>query len=242
MVSDLITRAMILIGTITQGETASSDELADALYRLNTMLDGWNTDRLCLLTDRVVTGNFSGATQNYTIGTGGDIDTDPVLIIRVATVTIPGTTISQPLSILDSPKWAAIVERGLTGLLPDKLYCNYDFPLATLRIHPIPSGTIAFEMFLWSALTSDYDLADTIDLRPGYQEAIEYNLAVKLAPSFGVQLDPTVIQLAVSYKQQMRELNAQALGTALDPAGQALQIPNVGQPIIGGPPPQPQQQ
>lgn len=210
-VLDVITRAMQLIGTLSVGETPSADDAAVGLANLNELLDGWNTELLNLYTTTVFSGNLINAQQSYAMGpSAADFNTTTPIMIKTAHVIIPTSTARVPVSILSAVEWADLTEKGLTGFLPDKLYCDYAFPIANLNVHPIPNQTIALELYLWSILAQFVAVTDSVSFRPGYLEALQYNLAVKLGPQFGYQPDQVTLGLAGTYKQRMQQLNTMA--------------------------------
>jgi len=196
------------------------------------MLDAWNTDRLNIFTVGQGTYALTGAVQKYAIGptAGAPFNVNRPVLIQSAAIVVPGTTIRERMDIYTSARWAAIKELGLTGVLPDKLYCDYAAPNANLYVHPIPSGTPTIEIYSWSALAAFVTLQDLIAFPPGYIEAIIYNLAIKLAPEYGQQADQLVIVTAQSSKQAMRDLNQQMLR---DAAGDSAvgQLPVIGEPL-----------
>lgn len=232
-VLDLITFAMQLIGSLQTGEVPSADDAQLGMTALNAMLDGWNTERLNLYTISVFSGNLLNAQQVYAMGpAAADFNTLSPILIQTASVIIPATTVREKVRLVSSEEWAQLTERGLTGYMPDKLYCDYLFPIANLYVHPIPNHTIALELYLWSILAQFVNLTDAVAFRPGYLEALQYNLALKLAPIYGYQLDPQTAALAGTYKQRMQQLNTLA----------AFPVPAVAQAAIsqqqGAPPAQ----
>jgi hypothetical protein len=99
-----------------------------------------------------------------------------------------------------------------------------------LLVHPIPNHTIAIQLYLWNLLAQFTALTDTVSFRPGYYEALAYNLALKIAPQFGLAQDQTNVQLAGVYKQRMQDLNKLA-GFPVAPMQQAMP----SQPVGGAP-------
>jgi hypothetical protein len=51
-------------------------------------------------------------------------------------------------------------------------------------------------------------ITDELDLPPGYQRAIEYNLAVEYGPEFGVDIPNTVRQIAESSRRNLKRINS----------------------------------
>ena len=222
-VNDLIIRAMQIIGALSTGQTPSSDDANVCFLNLNEMIDGWNTERLNLYVPSSFSGNLVNAQQSYAIGpAAADFPTTNSLILiqTAALVTVTGQTIRTPIAILNSEEWARLTEKGLTGYQPDKMWCDYAFPISNMLFHPIPNRAVAIELYIWNILAQFVNLTDTVSFRPGYYEALAYNLALKIAPQFGLAQDQTNVQLATTYKARMQDLNRQA-GFPVPPMQQA---------------------
>lgn len=221
-VNDLAIRAMQIIGALSTGQTPNSDDAQLCLTNLNEMLDGWNTERLNLYVPLPFSGSLLNAQQSYAIGpSAADFPTtNSVALIQTAALILPTTTVRTPVAILNSEEWARLTEKGLTGYLPDKLWCDYANPISNILVHPIPNHTISIELYLWTILAQFVALTDTVAFRPGYYEALAYNLALKIAPQFGLAQDQTNVSLAATYKQRMQDLNRLA-GFPVSPMQQA---------------------
>ena len=86
--NELITRALKTVGVLASGETASSDDVADALVVLNNMVDTWATERLTIYTVARTAFDLSASTQDYTIGTGGTFNIPrPQWIVAASIIT-----------------------------------------------------------------------------------------------------------------------------------------------------------
>lgn len=237
-VNDLIIRAMQIIGALSTGQTPSSDDANVCFLNLNEMLDGWNTERLNLYVPGSFSGNLLNAQQSYEIGpAAADFPTtNSVALIQTAVTIFQATTVTNQMSILNSEQWGLLTESGLTGYLPDKLFCDYAFPISHLLVHPIPNHTIAIQLYTWSIIAQFTALTDAVAFRPGYFEAMAYNLALKIAPQFGLAQDGTNVQLAGTYKQRMQDLNRLA-GFPVPPMDQG-ELSKVAPAAPSGPPAQ----
>lgn len=236
-VLDIITRALQVTGSLATLETPSADDAQLGLQTLNEMIDGWNSQRLNLFTVGYQQYPLQPAQQTYQVGPGGvDFNYPSIVLIQTASVIVPGTSARMELDLLSSVEWAALREKYLIGVFPQRLYCDYNWPISLLNLHPVPSGSITLELYLWSILPAFSTISDPVNFRPGYVEALEYNLALKLAPIYGMQVDQITIALAQTYKQQMQSLNAQFLAGALGPASvPTMPSEGVPQPVAQGP-------
>ena len=89
----------------------------------------------------------------------------------------------------------------------------------TLSFWPIPNAQVNFALYTWTALAQFPDLVSDQDFPPGYLKALRYNLAVDLAPEFGVaQVPQTVLMQAVESKGKIKALNQPMVDMACDTA------------------------
>jgi hypothetical protein len=218
---DVINPALKLLGVITQGETPSASESADALDALNAMLDNWSTERLNIFYIYNFTGAISAGTNNYTIATGGTWNTPRPIRIESANILLSGLT--HPLEIISAADWAAIKEKGALANVPLKLYYNQASPTGVVYLWPTPNTTPSIDLWLYTALPQFADLVTSYDLGSGYLRPMIYNLAVEIAAQFGSVLKPEVVQIAAESKAAMRMLNAAEPG-APPPTGQISAI------------------
>lgn len=224
VVNDVIITAMQIIGALSTGQSPSADDQQVVFSNLNALLDGWNTERLNLYVPLPFTGNLVTNQQSYQIGpAAADFPTtnSVALIQTAALIEVTGQTGRSPITILNSEEWSELREKGLTGYFPERLWCDYGYPISNILVHPIPNRAVAIELYLWTILTQFVSVFDTFSFRPGYLEAIQYNLAVKIAPQFGLAQDQTNVQLAVTYKQRIQDLNKLA-GFPVPPMQQAM--------------------
>lgn len=221
-VKELIAGSLRLLGLYGATETPDDADLADGLSALNEMLNDWNAQHLTVYTivNRLLP--LSPATGVYTIGTGGTWDVPRPVKIESAGVT-NNNGIRTDLELIGSVKWNAIPEKNVQGRLPLRLYCDNDYPLATIRIWPIPSGALQLDLNAWDELSDVLTLDEQFDLPPSYLRAVRYNLAVTLSSEYGkgAQLDATIAGIAQQSKAELFALNASNFAGTQDPPAQA---------------------
>lgn len=212
-VLDLITAAMQEIGAIATGETVSAADAQAALTRLNGMIDLWQGERLTIYNLNRQTFSFITNQQAYTIGPTAGADwtytVRPVWIQHAGVVwTSGGIETEIPMKFLTDDEWAATRVKAVGSSLPTHLYYNPTFPLGTISFWPYPTdSSVDVALYVPLPMTVVPDLVTVLVLPPGYEEAMRYNLAVRLAPIFGRQIDQTVAALAVESKAQIKRTN-----------------------------------
>jgi hypothetical protein len=224
----MIARVMILnamqeIGALAVGESMADADAQVGLTRLNSLLDRWQTERLTIGFLARTTFLLVSGEPHYAIGAtpGADV-TFPIHPVRFHAISLlPAGTGQQeiPLEMLTMDKWVAIGDKALTSTWPTKVYYNPVFPLGSLRFWPVPTDATA-RIVLYTPLpipagaTVHTDLA----LPPGYEEAIRYNLAVRLAPVFGRPIDPELKQMATDALSQVKRTNTRRYDLRVDEA------------------------
>ena len=201
--ADIIKRSLRLIGAIAGGETPSSTEQADALEALNAMLDSWRTESLAVYALRDETLSLTGA-ASYTIGSGGNLNTTRPVKIESAYERASDT--DYPVKIASAAAWYALASKSTSSTnVAEWLYYEPAYPLGTLYLYPKPT-TGVLHLVTWVPLTS-YAASDSVALPPGYQDAITYHLALRLAPEFGRPVTPELAALAKAAKDNIQRVN-----------------------------------
>lgn len=212
-VLDLITQAMKAIGVISSSETPSADEASDGLFVLNGMLDSWNTERLSIYTINAAVYDLVPQQLKYTIGpVGADFTAPRPVRIQNANIILNDNVppVRVPITLLDDDQWSAISLQLVPSTIPQKLYNDGSFPNSNLYLWGQPSSGLQLELYTWSQITGFTDYTDDFTLPPGYQEAVLYNLAVRLALTFGsaaVSSLSVISPLAQAAKARIQSLN-----------------------------------
>jgi hypothetical protein len=198
----LITATLKLIEATSSEETPEAVEAEDALDRLNEMMDSWNAQRLTTFAFAIALYPLVSGTQDYTIGPTGDfVQQRPNRIKQMGLLqnNNPLQPIRHPLRILNVDQWLHEVPvRAVGSALPTKVYVTYGFPNMTLSFWPFPNkGGLEVEIYTEVNLTPWPDLDTDLTFPPGYIEAIRYNLALRLCPEFGRDVNNVVGTMAL---------------------------------------------
>lgn len=226
---DLIQSALILTGALAQGESPSNGDAQDALRRLNRLVSGWKNQRLtCWVTSRNV-HSLVGSQQQYTIGDGGDFDQPRPQFLSYAglilTDTNPDTEI--PLQVYTVKDWWLQSVKAQTSTQPTAIYYESNFPasganagLGTVYVWPVPTEVNDIALYCPLALDEFATLTTSYALAPGYEDALEYNLAVRLIQA-GMGLREHLSDIVPMAKETLgiiKRANVQPVTASIDPA------------------------
>lgn len=204
---DIITDALSDIGIIAIGETPSADDASAALRALNRMISAWQNESLLIYNKQNSIFPFVAGQQSYTLGTGGDFNIPrTVEIERAYARDTQGN--DYPIQIVNADDWSSICAKYISTSIPGYMYDDGNFPLKSLYFWPKPSdASWSVSLWYWGAIQEFATLDDTIQLPPGYEKMLEYNLAVELAPKYGAQVSDVIANQAMTSKAQVKRIN-----------------------------------
>lgn len=201
-----INRAMRLVGALASGESPSADETTDVLAALNGMLDAWRNERLMVYAIQDEALSMTGGDGSYTIGPSGDLNTTRPVKIESAFVRSNG--VDYPVDPLTASEYAAIPDKASQSYIPEWFYYAPTMATGTLKLYPVPSASNTLYLQTWVPLASIHSAETTVTLPPGWEDAIDYNLAVRIAPEFEKNPSAIVLQIAAETKAQVKRINA----------------------------------
>jgi len=195
---DLIKGAFRLLGVYEAGENPSADEINDALASLNELKDSLNLQDLISYQTLSQTYPFIGNQATYTFGTGGDfaIATPPVEIVNV-TIRDIDNEIDLPCVIITDKDYSAIVLKDTASPIPFYVLIEQQANNSKdLTFWPVPSSASYGATIYYQSYISTFALDTAITLPPGYLRMLRYNLAIDLAPEYGVSISAEVAKIA----------------------------------------------
>jgi hypothetical protein len=74
-------------------------------------------------------------------------------------------------------------------------------------IYPRPTQDLEWHFVSIEELNQPADLATPLYFPPGYLRAFTYNLAMEIAPEFGVEPSPQVQRIAMTSKRDLKRIN-----------------------------------
>lgn len=142
--------------------------------------------------------------------------------------------VDQPTLLYDYPLGLIESREDYNGIgiknlstWPRTAYYSPDVPNGTLYVWPLPAvGLWEIHIFCTAPLQSGLGPDDPLVVAPEYWDAIMWNLAARLAPSYGQPADQTVVTLARAALNTLRNANAQIPTLAMPSA--------LGRPMGGG--------
>lgn len=199
-IQDVINGAFKKLGVLGVGETPSAEMSQDARASLNLMLRSWSIRNVSALVTVGETFTLTSGVGLYTIGPSGTFNTvRPTSIMNASIKDV--NNLFTPVDIITEDQFLSYGDRATATGLPDRLWYEPSKPLGRINLYVKPmNSTYQLEIrsqkpFADIVALSD-DLDTTYNFAGAYDEAIVYNLAVRIAPDYGLTPKDLVIATA----------------------------------------------
>jgi hypothetical protein len=210
----IINNALISLGILEQGGVPSASDSIDALGELNAMWEAWGVDE-GLIYAVLPIGPFDLAANvpSYTIGPAANFNTPqrPSRIYQAVFIATVGAASNRSsLKIIESTAYFGHSDLAASASTPDEIYPDYNVDAsgyAKIYFWPVPTCPTASKLELNVGVPfAAWSLATNYNLPYGYQDDIQYALAYRLMPRFGVAVAQEVAQLitAMGLKAEAR--------------------------------------
>lgn len=225
-VSDIIRSAMRKIGVLASGEPLPADEGDDALVVFRQMVDSWANETLLIPVVGVVTFPLVLDQAEYTIGIYPDavIPDNHIETARpqkiISAFLRDGTGTDYPQEIITVQTYDSI-SRKSNASRPSRFYVRQGWPLDTILFESVPYDNETLHLSVIQPLTDllpVIGLTEEINLPPGYERSLTYNLCLELADEYGKQVTPLIVTNAVESKKWLKRQNYRPITLKVDRA------------------------
>lgn len=207
--ADLINGSLRLIGQLAEGEAPSNETSQDALAAMNQMLDSWSAERLAVYSTQDQVFTWPAVTVSRTLGPTGDfVGTRPVLLDDATYFRDASTNVSYGLRMINQQQYNGIAVKTVRSTYPQVMWVNMTYPDIELYVYPVPTRNLEFHFVSVEPLSQPATLTTDLSFPPGYLRAFRYNLAMELAPEFGIEPSVQVQRIAMTSKRNLKRINA----------------------------------
>lgn len=210
---------MRLLQVLGADQNPTAQEAADGLYALNSMTDAWGIERLMIYQIQQTTHAWGADQTSRTIGSGGNFNVTRPIRIEEGNFFRDSANHDHSVTTLPRENYEHLSLKSEKSSIPEYLFHDDGFPLRTLYVYPVPSQALTLHLNHWAPLQNFSGLTTALSLPPGYQAAIEFNLAVWIAPEYGsaaIQAAKNLEKQAAVLKSAIRALNRPNLVAQVD--------------------------
>ena len=216
-----IAPAFQILNVFQAGASIGNAQAQQAFLLLNNMVSGWaqsvTFQTVIAIETFDLVANQGGLSDPYTIGDGGDFDTTKPPnqnSITGATLVLRASSpyVEVPLALLTDDMYQAMQIKELSNSQPTCLYyqANYSDGLGRIYLWPVPNTTTNALRLYWNQPIGPFaNLSATSYTFPdGWDEALIYNLAKRLAGPNGRQMMPSDDLIARESLANIQRANA----------------------------------
>jgi hypothetical protein len=190
--NDLIDAAISTLGVLARGQTPTTEDYTRAATKLNMLVAKLRTQQLPLWKRTEYTLTLVASQISYTLGDGLTLDTPyPLKMLEAYSIPTSGNT-RIDVEIISSSEFN-ILPYNTSGGQPIKLNYQPFVNYGVVKIWPTPDTSVAtnYTMKLVYQAPFEYFTAstDTMDMPEEYYLPIVYNLAVLIAPEWGIPIE-----------------------------------------------------
>ena len=204
----LIGDAHRLLNLTASGNVLPEVNYQDNLRAFNQMIESWSTERLMIYNtiDQVFT--WPAGQIKRTLGPSGDfVGVRPIAIDDSTYFRDPSTNVSFGFKIINQAQYDGIAVKTVTATYPQVMWINMEYPDISMTMYPKPLRDLEWHIISVEELSQPATLNTTLAFPPGYMRAFTYNLAMELAPEFGVEPSPQVQRIAMTAKRNLKRIN-----------------------------------
>lgn len=195
LVRNIIKAAYANLGAIDGAGEPESWQYEQGLQSLNSMLASWSREKLTIYGAVDESFTLTPGDGVYTVGVGADFNTAwPFDVINAFYRDANG--IDTPLVITTQGQYDSLADKSISARPEYLVYDPKGYPTGTATLYPVPDS--AYTLF-WTAqkvITSYASIDATVGIAPEYEEALEYNLTLRLAPKCRVPVSQEIAALA----------------------------------------------
>ena len=205
---DMIGSAHRLLNLANAGNALPEAVYQENLLSLNRMIDSWDTERLIIFNtqDQVFTWP-AGEIQRHLGPTGEFVGNRPVLLDDSTYYRDPGTNVSFGIKFINQQQYNGIAVKTVTSTYPQVMWINMEYPNIQMTVYPKPTRDLEWHFVSVDELSHPATLNTDLFFPPGYLRAFTYNLAMEIAPEFGIEPLPQVQRIAMTSKRNLKRIN-----------------------------------
>jgi len=209
-VSEIIRDMLLVLSAIDSNEDPTAREEEDALRGLNNLLNMWSADGYMIYGYTREEFTMTANKNEYTLGTGGDFNTDRPASIDSMQIKYPGGSIDYDVEIVPQNQYDA---RRLKTTLGRPYYCfvNPGYPLTKLLFTNTPDQAYTLRINFFDRITEFASRNSDVSLPEEYRMALVYNGAKYMGLQFVDSIPGDVRAMAKETKSVITAINASNL-------------------------------
>ena len=210
-VREVIEGSLRKIGAIAAGETPTAEDMAVGLIVLQDLLAEWSDGGLVVPCTVLEAITLVIGQNSYTVGQNGVPSLNTVRPEQIIEAFVKSGGYDYPVTIIGEKAYQGFLNKTTQGR-PERLWYNATAPNGTIYVYYTPDTADQLWISSIKPFTEPTGLAEnllnTTGIPRNYHNPLIWNLAVDLAPEFGLEASPTIIARAIQGYSMIVSLNA----------------------------------
>lgn len=204
-----------------EGTGLNDDQTEECRTLFNRMIDRWRGEGTTIYHIGRTVFPITPGKGDYNIGPSQDFDCPWPMRLERAGIILTSETVQPeyPIFPLTLDEWQYWTLKQQATNWPRRFFYEKSYPIGIVHLLYVPTDANNIALYMEQPLDEITATGDElIDLPPVYQEAVETNLAVRIAarnPGRS-QISPMTVELAKSSLDQVRTNNARPLKRTTD--------------------------
>ncbi|MCK5601085.1 hypothetical protein KAR91_04395 [Candidatus Pacearchaeota archaeon] len=205
---ELIKASLRICQVIGHGESVDGEsEETDSFTALNSLIASLSTKRLMIHEIVSETHTLVASTTTYTIGSGGDIDT--LRPARIVDAFIRDSlNVDHSIEIIGQERYNDISVKSSEGR-PHLLFYDTEYPLGKINLYFTPDAAETLHFDSWKPLSQIAAVTDSFVLPLEYERFLKTQVAIDIAPEFGMKLDQRIYEIRDEARDGIKSLNTE---------------------------------
>lgn len=214
----MVRQALMDCGRLQSGQEPKGEVLADALERINDLINFWQTQGLKLWLNSILSITPVNGTALYTLGPSGALtSTKPSRVIEGWRVTSSGQRV--PLNPLSWNEYYRLGNLTTSGV-PNSYFVDKQATNLLVRFWPVPDATMSgstLELLLQTQSVTPTELDETISFPVEWYLALRWALADELASGQPAIIMERCANKAAAYRQALENWDVEDTPTRFQP-------------------------
>ncbi len=222
----IIRRAMSNAGWLALGDDPSSEELAEYMGRLNTLINFYQTEGLKLWLQNDLSVTLTAGTATYTFGTSGSVVMSKPLRIIDDGYFLDANSNRRPIALIsrnEYNKLSNITEEGpINSYWPDK-----GQNLLTVKFWMTPDAEAATgtaHLIIQQQATNFVSLTDLMNFPVEWLIALEWGLAHQICTGQPASIVKRCTEMAMFYKEKLENWDVEDADSSIQPDQQGVLV------------------
>lgn len=206
---DIIEYGFQLAGLIGVGENLLPEQGTQGINIIRTVFENWQIDGLMNVEPNEIVHPLTTNQGEYTIGltSGSDIQEErPSQILNMFSRDVSGK-VDYKCTPIDLDTYNGIAVKSI-GSIPRYYYYDRSFPIATIKLYPTPNTGYNLHIFSRDTFNIPESINDEIDLPPGYQSLLEYEISVRAPGLYGIDIKAQNIKFVQETRYNVKQNNS----------------------------------